>query len=71
MTLSEAQAAFRASPFRHTALAYMDAAIEEWETGPGFNPATFVGVLQEIRGWLMNECPPRDPALWPEGAESQ
>ena len=73
MTLSEAQRAFRASPSRHTALAYMDAAIEkldhrEYES---WAAEDFSEQMREIRDWLMNERPPRDITLWPEGAESQ
>ena len=54
MTLSEAQRAFRASPSRATALAYMDAAIETWECQRGGN-TEFVVRMREIRDWLMNE----------------
>jgi hypothetical protein len=54
--LAAAQAAFRQSPGRATALAYMDAAIETWETTRGGNNE-FVKRMQEIRNWLMNEKP--------------
>ena len=70
MTLQEAQATFRQSPGRVTALAYMDAAIEEWNDGP-LQTTTAVALIngcmlrdrmQEIRDWLMNEKPPWPPS---------
>src|SRR5262245_54286356 len=62
MTLPQAQQAFRQSPSRATALAYMDAAIEWFmEAEPeevlngDMGAQDFIDALQEIRNWLMNE----------------
>jgi hypothetical protein len=62
MTLHEAQATFRQSPSRATALAYMDAAIKAFEAldtyaevGSDASHRTFSGRMKEIRDWLMNE----------------
>jgi hypothetical protein len=51
MTLSDAQAAFRQSPNQSVALAYLDAAIAEWEGRRGWN-VEFVECVCEIRDWL-------------------
>lgn len=82
-TLAQARDAFRQTPNSSTALAYMDAAIAEWEAtwveDPklSFDPdrlgeydRRMHDAMMEIRDWLMN-ARRRDPALWPEGAESQ
>ena len=62
--LAAAQAAFRQSPGRATALAYMDAAISAFEAldtyaevGSDAAHRTFSGRMKEIRDWLMNEKP--------------
>jgi hypothetical protein len=59
MTFSDAQAAFRQFPNQSTALAYMDAAIAEWEEVRGDEllhwiqgDERFVGRVKEIRNWL-------------------
>lgn len=59
-TLASTQAAFRQSPSRQTALAFMDAAIGEWEGVMGLLDVDygFHDRMQEIRGWLMNERTP-------------
>ena len=58
MTLQAAQQAFRQSPGRHTALAYMDAAIGEVEkrTPADREDHAFRARMQEIRDWLMNQA---------------
>lgn len=56
MTLPEAQAAFRQSPGRQTALAYMDASIAEFEDAGTDDWAMLVlsEACKDIRDWLMN-----------------
>ena len=63
MTLQDAQQAFRQSPNQSTALAYMDAAIAEWEKdwivgwacGTGDSDAALQAAAAEVRKWLTIE----------------
>lgn len=62
MTLQEAQSAFRQTPNHATALAYMDAAIVEYEAldtyaevGSDAAHQVFSGRMREIRDWLTIE----------------
>ena len=64
MTLAQAQAAFRHSPGRATALAYMDTALMTWERDDNHDEdyinadRRLVDRMKEIRDWLMNERVP-------------
>jgi hypothetical protein len=57
VSLAAAQAAFRASPSRATALAYMDAAIGEWERAAtnDYAARVLLDACEAVRDWLMNE----------------